>query len=52
MPGFINVMVGTLEDPESVTPEVAVFVRSRRSWDCADPAVAAFDVQPGWVPKT
>lgn len=50
MPGFMTVSVGTLDDPDSVTPQVAIFARSRRAWDHVDPGLPSFDTQPGWKP--
>lgn len=50
MPGFITVTAGTLIRSDDLAPEVAIFARSRRSWDAADPAIATFEAQPGWKP--
>ena len=51
MPGFMTVMMGTLETSENLTPQVAIFTRSRRVWDANNPAVQSFEAQPTWVPK-
>ena len=51
MVGFLTVSVGTLDDPDSVTPQVAVFARTRRRWDFADSALPTFDAQPEWKPE-
>ena len=51
MPGFVTVCVGTLEDPNSVNPQVAIFTRTRRHWDFFDSALPAFDRQPDWKPR-
>lgn len=48
MPGFLNVMLGTLDSSEVLTPQVAIYARSKRTWDCA--AAQEFDTQPGWKP--
>lgn len=51
MPGFMTVSIGTLDDPDSLTPQVAIFARSRRAWDHVDPALPSFDAQPSWGPR-
>lgn len=51
MPGFMTVTLGTLDDPNSLTPQVAVFARTRRTWDSVDPSLATFDAQPAWTPQ-
>jgi hypothetical protein len=50
MPRHMTVALGTLDEPESLTPEVAIFTRYRCRWDGLDPAVEAYDVQPDWKP--
>jgi hypothetical protein len=50
MPGFMTVMAGTLDDPDSVAPQVVIFARSRRRWDAMDPALPTFETQPSWKP--
>jgi hypothetical protein len=50
MPGFMTVAVGTLDRPDDLEPQVAIFARSRRPWDAMDPALATFDAQPSWKP--
>ena len=50
MPGFMTVMMGTLDSSEGLKPQVAIFVRSRRHWDATDQAVQTFDAQPNWSP--
>lgn len=51
MPGAVTVCVGTLDDPDRVTPQVVVFARSRRHWDLMDPALPTFETQPDWKPE-
>jgi len=51
MPGFMTVSVGTLDDPDAVSPQVVVFARSRRHWDFIDGALPSFDTQPDWKPQ-
>ena len=51
MPGFMTVSVGTLDAPDDLTPQVAIFTRTRRAWDVMDPALATFEAQPGWQPS-
>jgi hypothetical protein len=50
MTGFMTVSVGTLDRPDQVEPQVAVFARSRPHWDATDPRVQSFDTQPSWKP--
>jgi hypothetical protein len=51
MPGFMTLMMGTLDASDDMSPQVAIFTRSRRAWDPDDPNVQSFDTQPGWVPS-
>jgi hypothetical protein len=51
MPGVMTVAVGTLNDPNAVTPQVAVFTRSRPHWEPADARVESFEAQPAWKPE-
>jgi hypothetical protein len=51
MTGFVTVSVGTLEDPNSVTPQVVIFDRSRRQWDSIDGHLPTFEAQPRWKPE-
>ena len=46
----MTVTLGTLDAPDALVPQVAIFARSRRSWDTMDPHLAAFDAQPSWKP--
>lgn len=50
MPGYVTVCVGTLDEPETVTPQVAMYARTRRSWDQVDPDLPTYDGQPDWKP--
>jgi hypothetical protein len=50
MPGFMTVTLGTLDEPDLLTPQVAVFARTRRHWDLIDTSVQSFNTQPGWKP--
>ena len=50
MPGVLTFTAGTLEDPNSVVPQVAIFTRSKRHWDTASTEVAQFETQPPWKP--
>jgi hypothetical protein len=50
MPGVMTVTLGTLDEPDPLTPQVAIFTRSRRQWDVIDTSVANFDAQPSWNP--
>jgi hypothetical protein len=46
----MTVTLGTLDEPDPLTPQVAIFTRSRRQWDVIDTSVANFDAQPSWKP--
>ena len=48
--GMMTVTLGTLDVSEGLVPAVAIFSRSRRTWDRLDPSVATFDAQPTWKP--
>jgi hypothetical protein len=50
MPGFMTVTLGTLDDPSGLEPQVAIFARSRRTWDVMDAGLATFPAQPAWKP--
>jgi hypothetical protein len=51
MPGVMTVACGTLNDPSALTPQVAIFARTRPHWDPVDPNVQTFDTQPNWKPS-
>jgi hypothetical protein len=51
MPGFMTVSLGTLDAPDTLKPQVAIFSRTRRQWDMMDPSVATFEAQPAWKPS-
>jgi hypothetical protein len=51
MPGVTTVAVGTLDEPDSVGPQVRIFTRSRRRWDSVDDTLPAFETQPNWKPE-
>ncbi|MEP9356367.1 GFA family protein [Xanthobacter sp. KR7-65] len=51
MPGYMTVMMGTLEQSDHLAPQVAIFTRTKRSWDAENDAVQAFETQPAWTPK-
>ena len=51
MPGFMTVAVGTLDISDDLTPQLAIFTRTRRAWDVMDSALATYDAQPGWKPS-
>lgn len=50
MPGFMTVTLGTLDEPDLLTPQVTIFARTRRHWDVMDTTLATFDAQPNWKP--
>ena len=45
-----DVTLGTLDEPDLLTSQVAIFARARRRWDLIDASVQSFDTQPGWKP--
>jgi hypothetical protein len=51
MPGFMTVSLGTLDTSDALTPQVAIFTRTRRPWDALDPSVASFEAQTDWKPN-
>jgi hypothetical protein len=51
MPGHMTVSAGTLEQPDDLVPQVAIFTRSKRAWDDVARHVTAFDAQPHWKPS-
>ena len=51
MPEVMTVSLGTLDKPDDLTPQVAIFARTRRAWDTMDPTLATYDAQPGWKPE-
>ena len=50
MPDYMTACVGTLDEPDTVTPEAAIFARTRRHWDLIDPGLPTYDGQPDWKP--
>lgn len=50
MEGSVNVSIGTLDDPNAVAPQVAVFTRSRAAWDVTPEGVACFETLPPGAP--
>lgn len=50
MPGHVTVTAGTLDEPDRVTPQVAIFSRNKRGWDAIDAALPTFESQPEWKP--
>lgn len=50
MPGFMTVSLGTVDSSDELTPQVAIFARTRRHWDMMDATLPTFDAQPGWTP--
>lgn len=51
MAGFMTVSAGTLDDPNSVSPQVVIFAQTRRHWDSVDSGLPTFDTQPDWKPE-
>jgi hypothetical protein len=45
------VQAGTLDDPNAVTPTVAIYVKDALSWDRIDSGVAKFEQLPPAPPR-
>jgi hypothetical protein len=45
------VQAGTLDDPNAVTPTVAIYVKDALSWDRIDAAIVKFDRLPPAAPR-
>jgi len=43
----MSVYAGTLDDPSTFAPRIAIFTRSRMPWDCAVAGAAEFETMPG-----
>jgi hypothetical protein len=50
MEGTVNFSIGSLDDPDAVTPQVAVFTRSRAAWDVTPDGVQCFQTLPQGAP--
>ena len=46
MAGSFNFSIGSLDDPDAVAPQVAVFARSRAAWDVTPNGVQCFETLP------
>lgn len=46
MQGVINISVGTLDDPSTFKPQVAIYTRSRHDWDQVPGRVQEFETAP------
>ena len=51
MPGVMTISAGVLDQADALTPQAAIFARTRRHWDVMDPALPTFDGQPDWKPE-
>jgi hypothetical protein len=51
MPGFVTVLLGTLDDSSMFEPSVTIFARNRKRWDVMDDSIATFEAQPQWRPE-
>lgn len=51
MAGVIALSAGTLEDPNSIKPQVAVFAKYKNHWDVMDSSLETFDDMPDWKPE-
>lgn len=45
-PGFITVMLGSLDEPVDWKPSIELFARNRKPWDRDNATVQSFDTQP------
>ena len=46
VPGMVFPRVSSLDDPETVKPEIVVYASRAPSWDLVDPALQAFPEMP------
>ena len=46
MPGLATLRVASLDDPASITPQMAVYTKRLLPWDHLDPALPAFPEMP------
>ncbi|MGR9071479.1 MAG: GFA family protein [Gammaproteobacteria bacterium] len=46
MPGMATFRVASLDDPEAISPQMAVYTKRLLKWDCLDPALSAFQEMP------
>ena len=47
----MTLSAGTLEDPNSIKPQVVVFAKNRNHWDVMDSTLETFDDMPDWKPE-
>jgi hypothetical protein len=50
MTGFVTITLGTLNDSGELSPQLALFARSKKAWDVLDETIPIFDAQPDWRP--
>lgn len=50
-PGMMTVSAGTLENPNLIKPQVAVFAKFKNHWDVMDSSLESFDDMPDWKPE-
>ncbi|MGR8935162.1 MAG: GFA family protein [Gammaproteobacteria bacterium] len=46
MPDMVAFRVASLDDPDAISPQMAVYTKRVLSWDCLDPALPAFREMP------
>jgi len=46
MPGMLTLRVASFDDPETFTPQMAVYAKRRLHWDHLDPSLPAYDAMP------
>jgi hypothetical protein len=50
MEGHVSIHLGTIDDSSSFDPQVVIFARNLKPWDCMDKNIPSFDAQPNWKP--
>lgn len=51
MPGLVFPRASSLEDPDAVTPQMAVYASRAPAWDRVDPSLPSFPEMPEGGPK-
>lgn len=52
MPGMVTFRAASLDDPNVLSPQMAVYAKRLLRWDHLDPAIAAFDEMPPMPPAS
>lgn len=52
MPGLVFLRASSFDDPDMLTPSMAVYASRAPAWDHIDPALPAFAVMPDGRPAS